>query len=207
MDTQHQEDYLLLFRGNAWLKQLSDAEVQRVTSKWMAWFEGLVQEGKCKSGHPLRDVGKLVAGKRGHIVIDGPFAESKEAIGGYFHLRVADEAEAVAMAEQCPRSPVTASSRCGDHWPSDARTGWWRFKTQRRVGKERGAREGSRIRSSASGQLREAVDAPTFTAHSVMHEEESVGIVTFLNCEQLCVVRTPKGLPPCLFKEIALGKV
>ena len=102
MDTQHQEDYLLLFRGNAWLKQLSDAEVQRVTSEWMAWFEGLVQEGKCKSGHPLRDVGKLVAGKRGHIVIDGPFAESKEAIGGYFHLRVADETEAVAIAQQCP---------------------------------------------------------------------------------------------------------
>ena len=102
MNTQHHDDYLLLFRGNAWLKQLSDAEVQKVTSEWMAWFEGLVQEGKCKGGHPLRDAGKLVAGKRGHIVIDGPFAESKEAIGGYFHLRVADEAEAVAIAQQCP---------------------------------------------------------------------------------------------------------
>ncbi|MET0253586.1 MAG: YciI family protein [Terrimicrobiaceae bacterium] len=102
MKTQHQEDYLLLFRGNAWLKQLSDAEVQKVTSEWMNWFEGLVQEGKCKGGHPLRDMGKLVTGKRGHIVIDGPFAESKEAIGGYFHLRVADEAEAVAIAQQCP---------------------------------------------------------------------------------------------------------
>jgi hypothetical protein len=102
MNTQHQDDYLLLFRGNAWLKQLSDAEIQKVTSEWMAWFEGLVQAGKCKGGHPLRDVGKLVAGKRGHIVIDGPFAESKEAIGGYFLLRVADEAEAVAIAQKCP---------------------------------------------------------------------------------------------------------
>jgi len=102
MNTQHQEDYLLLFRGNAWLKQLSDAEVQQVTSEWMNWFEGLVQEGKCKGGHPLRDMGKLVAGKRGHIVIDGPFAESKEAIGGYFHLQVADEGEAVAIAQKCP---------------------------------------------------------------------------------------------------------
>jgi hypothetical protein len=102
MKTQHQEDYLLLFRGNAWLKQLSDAEVQKVTSEWMNWFEGLVQEGKCKGGHPLRDMGKLVTGKRGHIVIDGPFAESKEAIGGYFHLQVADEDEAVAIAQKCP---------------------------------------------------------------------------------------------------------
>jgi hypothetical protein len=102
MNTQPQEDYLLLFRGNAWLKQLSDAELQKVTSEWMAWFEALVQEGKCKGGHPLREVGKLVAGKRGHIVIDGPFAESKEAIGGYFHLRVAGETEAVAIAQKCP---------------------------------------------------------------------------------------------------------
>lgn len=102
MKTQHQEDYLLLFRGNAWLKQLSDAEVQKVTSEWMNWFEGLVQEGKCKGGHPLRDMGKLVTGRRGHIVIDGPFAESKEAIGGYFHLQVADEDEAVAIAQKCP---------------------------------------------------------------------------------------------------------
>jgi hypothetical protein len=102
MKTQHQEDYLLLFRGNAWLKQLSDAEVQKVTSEWMNWFDGLVQQGKCKGGHPLRDMGKLVTGKRGHIVIDGPFAESKEAIGGYFHLQVADEDEAVAIAQKCP---------------------------------------------------------------------------------------------------------
>ena len=102
MNTQHQEDYLLLFRENAWLKQLSDAEVQKVTSEWMNWFEGLVQEGKCKGGRPLRDMGKLVTGKRGHIVIDGPFAESKEAIGGYFHLQVADEDEAVAIAQKCP---------------------------------------------------------------------------------------------------------
>jgi hypothetical protein len=35
-------------------------------------------------------------------VADGPFAESKETIGGYFHLQVADEAEAVRIAQECP---------------------------------------------------------------------------------------------------------
>ncbi len=102
MNTQHQDDYLLLFRGNAWLKELSEAEVQKVTAEWMVWFDRLVREGKCKGGHPLQDAGKLVAGKGGHTVIDGPFAESKEAIGGYFHLQVEDEAEAIAIARQCP---------------------------------------------------------------------------------------------------------
>ena len=33
---------------------------------------------------------------------DGPFAESKEAIGGYFLLQADDLDEAVAVAKQCP---------------------------------------------------------------------------------------------------------
>jgi hypothetical protein len=35
-------------------------------------------------------------------VADGPFAESKEAVGGYFYLHVENEAEAIAIAQQCP---------------------------------------------------------------------------------------------------------
>lgn len=76
--------------------------MQKVVSDWAAWFDRLIQEGKCKGGHPLQDRGKLVSGKHGRIVTDG-FAESKEAIGGYFHLHVADETEAIAIAQQCPR--------------------------------------------------------------------------------------------------------
>jgi hypothetical protein len=102
MGRQIQTDYLLFFRGTDWLKQLSEAEVRTVVSDWAAWFERLTQEGRCKGGHPLLDEGKLVSGKRGRVVTDGPFAESKEAIGGFFHLHVADESEAVAIAQQCP---------------------------------------------------------------------------------------------------------
>jgi hypothetical protein len=36
------------------------------------------------------------------MVADGSFAESKEAIGGYFFLTVADENEAIEIAEQWP---------------------------------------------------------------------------------------------------------
>ncbi|MBI5384535.1 MAG: hypothetical protein HZA90_07580 [Verrucomicrobia bacterium] len=95
-------DYLLLFRGTNWDKELSPAQIQKVVSDWYAWFERLMQEGKATGGHPLRDEGKLVSGKKGRIVADGPFAESKEAIGGYFYLQVANEEEAVAIAQQCP---------------------------------------------------------------------------------------------------------
>ena len=95
-------DYLLLFRGNEWQKRLSPEELEKTLSSFMGWFEGLQAEGKMKGANPLHPQGKLVSGAHGRIVVDGPFAESKEAIGGYFMVSVADEAEAVAIAQKCP---------------------------------------------------------------------------------------------------------
>ena len=46
--------------------------------------------------------GKIVSGKKGRTVSDGPFAESKEAVGGYFYLQVANMDEAIEIARQCP---------------------------------------------------------------------------------------------------------
>ncbi|WP_407185584.1 YciI family protein [Bradyrhizobium centrosematis] len=39
------------------------------------------------------------------IVTDGPFAEAKEVLGGYWMIEVASRAEAIAWAKQCPASP------------------------------------------------------------------------------------------------------
>ena len=101
MSTTNKSDYLLLFRGNVWDRGLSQAQLQKIVSDWLAWFERLKAEGKCAGGHPLEDKGKLVSGKQ-RTVADGPFAESKEAIAGYFYLTVADENEAIEIAKQCP---------------------------------------------------------------------------------------------------------
>ncbi|HUB66529.1 MAG TPA: YciI family protein [Candidatus Methylacidiphilales bacterium] len=101
MNTQKAE-YLLLFRDNNWHKGLSPEEMQQVATRWMAWFERLSKEGKALSGRPLLPEGKLVSGKSGRVVADGPFTESKEAIGGYFLLLVEGEDEAVAIARECP---------------------------------------------------------------------------------------------------------
>ena len=95
-------DYLLLFRGTNWDGDLSPEQRQQVVTDWYRWFEQLKQDGKCAGGHPLHNEGKIVSGRNGRSVADGPFAESKEAIGGYFYLQVADENEAVAIAQQCP---------------------------------------------------------------------------------------------------------
>ena len=102
MSTESQNGYMLLFRGTHWDKHLSPEEVQKMVTQWYAWFERLTQEGKCKAGHPLEREGKIVSGRTGRTVADGPFAESKEAIGGYFLLQVDDLDEAVEIAKQCP---------------------------------------------------------------------------------------------------------
>lgn len=100
-------EYMLLFRGNEWSKALSPEDMQQVASQWMAWFKGLMDEGKCLAGSPLDHSGKIVSGKSGRVT-DGPFAESKEAVGGYFLLRVDSMDEAVAIAQRCPGLPYGA---------------------------------------------------------------------------------------------------
>ena len=95
-------EYMLLFRGNDWHKGLSPEEMQKVAGQWMAWFNRLTDQGKALAGSPLENQGKIVSGHNGRIVADGPFAESKEAIGGYFLLQVKTLDEAVAIAKECP---------------------------------------------------------------------------------------------------------
>jgi hypothetical protein len=100
--------YMLIFRGNEWYKGLSPEEMQSVANAWMAWFEGLKQQGKAVAGNPLEPEGKVVSGRDEIVVTDGPFAESKEAIGGYFLLQVNSTDEAVDIARQCPGLPYGA---------------------------------------------------------------------------------------------------
>src|SRR5713226_538824 len=95
-------EYMLIFRGTDWHKGLSAEQMQQVAGQWMAWFNRLTEQGKAIAGNPLEREGKIVSGKNGRTVADGPFAESKEAIGGYFLLQVDDLDEAVEIAKACP---------------------------------------------------------------------------------------------------------
>jgi hypothetical protein len=104
---QNQNGFMLLFVGMDWHKGLSPEQTQRVSEDWMNWFKGLMADGKVVAGHPLGLEGKSVSGKN-RTVTDGPFAEAKEAIGGYFMLDVATMNEAVEIARQCPGLPFGA---------------------------------------------------------------------------------------------------
>jgi hypothetical protein len=59
-------------------------------------------QGKFKGGHGLVRHSTVITGKTGRIVSDGPFAESKEAIGGYLLLDVQTLEEAITIARTSP---------------------------------------------------------------------------------------------------------
>jgi hypothetical protein len=106
MNTESKHDeYMLIFRGTDWCKGLSAEQMEQIAGQWMAWFQRLTAEGKVVAGNPLEAEGKIVSGKNGRVVADGPFMESKEAIGGYFLLRVNSVEEAVGIAQECPGLP------------------------------------------------------------------------------------------------------
>ncbi|CAN5485028.1 hypothetical protein BH20VER3_BH20VER3_12240 [soil metagenome] len=96
--------HILFFRnsGPETHAHLSADERQRLMTRWNAWYDDLAAEGKAIAGTPLELETRIVSGARGERVVDGPFAEAKEAIGGYVMLMVEDLDEATAIAQKHP---------------------------------------------------------------------------------------------------------
>ena len=70
--------------------------------KVMAWFEGLNERGRIKGAQPLGGQGRVISGTDGRFVVDGPFTETKEAVGGYLVLQADSLDEAVEIARSMP---------------------------------------------------------------------------------------------------------
>ena len=93
---------MLLFRGPHWDQGLAAGELQKAMDNVMAWFEGLNQRGKVKGAQPLSAQGRTISGTNGRFVVDGPFTETKEAVGGYLVLQADSFEEAVEVARTNP---------------------------------------------------------------------------------------------------------
>ena len=93
---------MLLFRGGDWDRGLTREELQQAMDKVMAWFEGLNEGGRIKGAQPLGGQGRVISGTDGRFVVDGPFTETKEAVGGYLMLQANSLHEAVEIARSMP---------------------------------------------------------------------------------------------------------
>ena len=98
--------YLLLITEHGERRRNRPAEEGRLAYERMLRFtEDLKARGVHKASDSLRSDAEGVrievrGGKR--TVLDGPFAESKEIVGGFFYLDCATKEEAIAIASECP---------------------------------------------------------------------------------------------------------
>ena len=94
--------YLIRSEG-ADFSKYSASEFQDLLKKYQAWTQKLKTEGRFLAGEKLsKDRGKSLKAKAGGIVVDGPYAESKEAIGGFYIIEAKDINEAVEVGKDCP---------------------------------------------------------------------------------------------------------
>jgi len=91
---------MLIFLGGD-PSHLSPEAQQAHMGKWFAWVEKLRKEQRYVAGEALLPGGKTVKGPK-KSVTDGPFAESKEIVGGFFVLNAKNLEEAVQIAKDCP---------------------------------------------------------------------------------------------------------
>ncbi|MGH9665817.1 MAG: YciI family protein [Bryobacteraceae bacterium] len=93
-------EFTYLFRGGA--APGSPEHTQQRMQKWVEWMKELGQKGQIKDpGHPLERTGKLVSGKQ-KTVTDGPYAETKDIVGGYMLIEARDLEHAVEISKGCP---------------------------------------------------------------------------------------------------------
>src|SRR2546426_10236356 len=94
--------FRLLMRGDAEVKR-SPQEMEGIVQEYMAWAGKLRAEGRMLGGDELSGDGKMIRGAGAEArVTDGPFVETKEAIGGYFLIEASNQAEAISIGKQCP---------------------------------------------------------------------------------------------------------
>ena len=98
--------YLLLIHGNESAVQAMNAETtERVMAAYAAYTEALKEGGVYLGSNRLRfaPTASTVRVRDGKTsVVDGPFTETKEQLGGYFLVDVPDRETAVKWAARCP---------------------------------------------------------------------------------------------------------
>ena len=96
------KEFMMIFVGQNYQQMgLSPEQMQVQMGKWFAWSEKMGKAGVVKEGHALTPDIKRVSGPNKTITA-GPFAESKEIVGGYYIVTANNFDEVVKIAEDYP---------------------------------------------------------------------------------------------------------
>ena len=95
------KEFLLVFRRDVTTEpSLSPEKLQAMMKPWQDWIGSIAAQNKLvNAGNRLEGAGKVV---KAAVITDGPYVETKEAIGGYTIIKAASLEEAAEIAKGCP---------------------------------------------------------------------------------------------------------
>ena len=92
---------LLIYSPESIMANMNPAERDGYLNEWFAYTDAIQATGKMLAGDALQGTATAKT-LRGSIVSDGPFVETKEALGGFFMIETDDPDEAIAWAKKMP---------------------------------------------------------------------------------------------------------
>ena len=97
--------YVFLFMNDESFRERPKAEVEALYAEIARWSDDLTKRGILKGGHELQPKRTATTVRRVNgtvTVVDGPFIESKENVGGYAVIEVANLDDAIRIAKDFP---------------------------------------------------------------------------------------------------------
>ena len=82
-------------------EELPEARRAQILKRYFEWTDQLETNGVHRGAHSLRDSGRVLKIEGGEV-IDGPFTETKEIVGGLVLVEAPDIDEATKLARGCP---------------------------------------------------------------------------------------------------------
>ena len=96
---------LMIYRNEAELGKMGPAERKQITAEYGAFTQSIIQSGHFKAGDGLQPTttATTVRVREGKtLTTDGPFAETREQLGGYYLVDAKDLDSALAIAARIP---------------------------------------------------------------------------------------------------------
>jgi hypothetical protein len=110
---------LLIYSNEKEMAALKPAEITSMTAEYTEFTKGIIQAGQFKAGDRLKPTSAATTvrvrnGQR--VTTDGPFAETREQLGGYYLVDAKNLDEAIAIAARIPGARV-GSIEVRPIWP------------------------------------------------------------------------------------------
>jgi hypothetical protein len=102
---KHMNYLLLIYSNEAEEAALSESALKKITDEYVEFTKSIVQAGRFKAGDRLKPVStaSTVRVRNGKAAVtDGPFAETREQLGGYYMIEAKNLDEATAIAARVP---------------------------------------------------------------------------------------------------------